>query len=321
MALDPRELESFHPSPSARQAAASSDLARRLGALERSRSAGGTFGIGPVTIGATHVLEPGAVGHVMATLRRTGAGSGGSHNVLEVRADQATPGGWAELDLYSSRGTADGRRWNVASRGDTGALVFRALTDARGGIVDAMTVGRDAGVFAGGYFGVNGSGAGYYLGTRGGDNSAWQLYSGDNDHVNLWRAGYGDILRVRRGPGTGHISLPSNGVGPPNNAGTSGGWRLRTYADTTEYGIGIDTSVQWYTSQNQHRFYSRLGGSGEPFHVASINSDGIELPGQANGTDARRARVSSVLRGSVAGSVNSITLVYDGVTYRVPFYN
>ncbi|MCY1020992.1 tail fiber domain-containing protein [Pyxidicoccus sp. MSG2] len=90
-------------------------------------SAGGNVGIG--------TTSPQSMLHIVSTT-----------SVL-ARIEAGGAGGWAELDLYSTFGTANQRNWNLAAQGG-GGFAIRMLSDARGWVMTPLHIDTGGTVFA-----------------------------------------------------------------------------------------------------------------------------------------------------------------------------
>ncbi|HII29497.1 TPA: hypothetical protein HA317_00340 [Candidatus Woesearchaeota archaeon] len=69
----------------------------------------------------------------------------------------------------------------------------------------------------------------------------------------------------------GKMAIYDTGYAAPS--ATSDGWRIRTYGGGDNYGLGIDGSTQWYSTNRFHRWYSNGGTSTYTKQMELDNSD------------------------------------------------
>lgn len=142
------------------------------------------------------------------SLRRAPVDAGEQgHGILEVAATGTNQ--WAELDLRSTRATADGKVWNMASRGDDGDLVWRAMNDTRSSsLLEAMNLNRS------GALTVRGSQSGYHMVERDGTRT-WAIF-----------------------PSTGHLRFWNTTDGEKNALNADGSWRFAQNVWHSSFGDG-----------------------------------------------------------------------------------
>ncbi|MCL5411888.1 MAG: hypothetical protein M1150_04125 [Patescibacteria group bacterium] len=68
----------------------------------------------------------------------------------------------------------------------------------------------------------------------------------------------GDLSLSSPSPSTGIISFTKTNAGDPSIVGS---WRIKTWNNSSDYGLGINGGTQWYSAWNNHAWYSDSSGS------------------------------------------------------------